>query len=105
MSRSLASSHSKSLFRTTCGLCQLPAQLLELAKLLGCEPGEHRPRDRAAVPAADAALNDQAFLGQRQPDAPAVARVGRAADEPAVRQPLNHPRQGRLAEQDVAVEL
>src|SRR5487761_25955 len=105
MSRSLPSSYSKSLFRTTCGCCQLRAQLFKLAELRRGEPGEHRLRDRAAVPPADAPLNGQALLGQRQADAAAVTRVCRAADEPPVRQPVDHPGQGRLAEQDVAVEL
>src|ERR1700722_6064626 len=106
MSRSLGSSYSKSLFRTTCGfLRQLRAQLLQLAELRRGEPGEHRLRDRAAVQPADAPLNGQAFLGQCQADATAVPWVRRAADETPVRQPVDHPGQGRLAEQDVAVEL
>src|ERR1700729_2277657 len=84
---------------------ELPAQLLELAELGRAEPGEHRPRDRAAVAAPDAPLNGQAFLGQRQPEAATVTWVGRPADEPAVGQPVDHPGEGRLTEQDVTVEL
>src|SRR5690349_25052247 len=81
------------------------AQLLELAEFRRAEPGQHRLRDRAAVPPADAPLDGQAVRGQRQADAAAVARVGRPADQPAVRQPVDHAGQGRLAEQNVAVEF
>src|SRR5690348_15964963 len=37
------------------------AQLLELAELRRAEPGQHRLRDRAAVPPADAPLDGQAL--------------------------------------------
>src|SRR3984957_5840907 len=84
---------------------ELPAQLFELPELGRGEPGEHRPRDRAAVAAPDAPLNGQAFLGRPQPDAAPVTWVGRPADEPAVGQPVDHPGEGRLTEQDVTVEL
>src|SRR5689334_9695442 len=62
------------------------AQLLELAEFRRGEPGQHRVRDRAAVPPADPSLDGQALLGQRQADAAAVARVGGPADQTAFRQ-------------------
>src|SRR6185437_2715960 len=105
MSRSSASSYPTSLFRTSGGSRQLRAQLLELPQLRRGEPGEHRPRDRAAVPAADPPLDGPPVGGERQADAAAVPRVGRAADEPPLGQPLHHAGQGRLAEQDVAIEF
>src|SRR5580698_1170685 len=104
MSRSLASS-IQSLVRTYADLRQLPAYLRQLAELDRGEPGAHRLGDRAAVPPADPPLDDQALRGEREPDAAAVPGVRRAADEPALHQPVDHPGQGRLAEQDVPVEL
>src|SRR6266700_1629754 len=105
MSRSLLSSYSKSLFRKDGGRRQLRAYLFKLAKLLRGESGQHRLRNRAAVPPTDPPLDRQPLLGQRQADPTSVPWICRPADEPSLRQPVDHPGQGRLAEQDVPVEL
>ena len=60
---------------------------------------------RAGMPPADATLYRPASLGQRQPNATVVPVVGDAVHEPPGGQPVHHPRQGRLAEQDVPVQL
>ena len=42
-----------------------------------------------------------AGVGEREEDAAAVGRVGRALDEAALREPLDQPGQGGLAQQDL----
>jgi hypothetical protein len=57
------------------------------------------------VAAADRALRGPPGRGERQPDAAPVGRVGMPLHQAALGQPLDQPGQGRLAEQDVPVEL
>src|SRR5215471_8004148 len=90
---------------TSRGDCQFQADLFELAKLGGAELAGHRASDAPGVPAPDPLLERQAFAGQREADAAPVAWVCLALNEPAVRQPVHQPGQGRLAEQHVPVQL
>jgi hypothetical protein len=57
------------------------------------------------VPQADPALDAPSGLGERQPDAPPVGRVGAPLDEAPFGQPVHHAGQSRLAEQNMPVQL
>src|SRR5215467_2406866 len=90
---------------TSRGDCQFQADLFELAKLGWAELAGQRASDASSVPAPNPLLERQAVAGQREADAAPVAWVCRALNEPAVRQPVHQPGQGRLAEQHVPVQL
>src|SRR5215831_13539679 len=90
---------------TSRGDCQFQADLFQLAKLGGAELAGQRASDAPGVPAPDPLLERQAVAGQREADAAPVAWVCRAVNEPAVRQPVHQPGQGRLTEQHVPVQL
>src|SRR5271165_3556739 len=84
---------------------QLQADRLELAEFFGAEFSGHGDGHVPGMAAPDLALECLPFFGERQEHAAPVGRVRLALDEAAVREPVHHAGQGRLAEQDVPVQL
>lgn len=84
---------------------QALAEIEELTQFVIIQGPDHCLGHVDSVSTANAALFGAPGFGEREPDTPAVARIGVSLYQSALNKAVDHPGERRLAEQQVPVQL